>query len=104
MKHIALVPFLSLMAVAVSGCDATEVADDAAADVSPLTESFLAEGYRYESDACHMVGESALTLEYLDHTADLVACPEDITLVGNIDGAKEVAQMQGYRLFSVPRE
>lgn len=62
----------------------------------------VADGYRYESDVCHRVGESELTSKYLDDNTDLVACPEDITLVGNMDGAKEVLQIDGYRLFTVP--
>ncbi|MGJ8544356.1 MAG: hypothetical protein ACSHWZ_02855 [Sulfitobacter sp.] len=67
--------------------------------------NFLGEGYRFKGDACRQLGESPLTAEYLDHTADLVACPEDLENLGvfAIDhSATEVARLQGFVLFSVP--
>lgn len=64
-------------------------------------------GYRAEGDQCRRVGESAATVEYLDHTADLVACPEDYEGLGvfQVDtGGTEVTRIDGWVLFSVSRE
>lgn len=63
------------------------------------------DGYRAEGDQCRRVGENAFTNQFLDHTADLVACPEDMENLGvfAIDtGGVEVARTQGYVLYSVP--
>ncbi len=63
------------------------------------------DGYRAEGDQCRRVGENAVTNEFLDDAADLVACPEDMENLGifPIDtGGVEVARLQGYVLYSVP--
>lgn len=63
-------------------------------------------GYRFKGDACMRVGENAWTNQFLDHTADLVACPEDMENLGVFvldTGAQEVARRDGYVLYSVPR-
>ena len=62
--------------------------------------------YRAKGDACFLVGESPDTAEYLDHTADLVACPTDYEGIGVFvteTGGEEVATVGQYTLFSVPR-
>lgn len=69
-----------------------------------ITNYLVGEGYRYKGDVCQIVGESSLTADLLDDSYDLVACPADITLVGNIAGAKELRNVQGYRIFSVPHQ
>ena len=64
-------------------------------------------GYRADGDQCRRVGESAETVEYLDHTADLVACPEDYEGLGVFvteTGGVEVARVDGWVLFSVSTE
>ena len=64
-------------------------------------------GYRADGDQCRRVGESAETVDYLDHTADLVACPEDYEGLGVFiteTGGTEVARIDGWVLFSVSRE
>lgn len=94
MKSVMLVPAFSAIAL-LAGC----MGQEAEAELPMLSE-----GYRYESDVCHLVTESPLTLQYLDDRADLVACPKDITLIGNIDGAEMVFETEAYRVFSVPRE
>ena len=61
--------------------------------------------YREPADQCQMVGESALTGEYLDHTADLVACPagyEGIPIFIMDVNAVQVADLGDWLLFSVP--
>ena len=72
------------------------------------------DGYRADGDQCRRVGESAETVEYLDHTADLVACPEDwaeagsnclrpMTEITGVDKyqAKAYCQFLGFTLPSV---
>ncbi|MEM7473027.1 MAG: hypothetical protein AAF340_16890 [Pseudomonadota bacterium] len=66
---------------------------------------FFGDGYRAEGDQCRQLGEDAFTGEFLDHTADLVGCPEDMENLGVFiteTGAIEVARKDGYILFSVP--
>jgi len=75
------------------------------AKVTATTLPFFGDGYRFSGDACRHLGESDLTAEYLDHTADLVGCPEDLENLGVfvIDlSAVEVARTQGYVIYSVP--
>lgn len=71
-------------------------------DKPTFTSLLSATGYRYETDMCRLVGESELTSKYLDDSSDLVACPDDITLIGNIEGAEEVLTVDNYRVFTVP--
>lgn len=62
-------------------------------------------GYRAEADQCQRVGESPVTVQYLDHTADLVACPVDYEGVGVFvteTGATSVGRLGRWGLFSVP--
>ncbi|MGJ5618330.1 hypothetical protein [Sulfitobacter sp. MF3-043] len=75
---------------------------------APVTGSlpFFGDGYRFKGDACRRLGESPETAEYLDHTADLVGCPEGLENLGVFvtdSGAQEVARQDGYILYSVPR-
>ena len=73
----------------------------------PATTLPVMGGYRDPADQCQQLGESADTVEYLDHTADLVGCPEDYEGLGVFvteTGGVEVARVQGWVLFSVSRE
>lgn len=75
------------------------------APLPDTTLPFFGDGYRAEGDPCRRLGESADTVEYLDHTADLVGCPEDMENLGVFvtdTGATEVARQDGYVLYSVP--
>ncbi len=66
---------------------------------------FFGDGYRAEGDQCRGLGESSETIEYLDHTADLVGCPEGMENLGVFvadTGAVEVARVDGYVIYSVP--
>ncbi|AXI45390.1 hypothetical protein C1J03_04660 [Sulfitobacter sp. SK012] len=78
-----------------------------APEPAPVTGSlpFFGDGYRFKGDVCRRLGESDATAEYLDHTADLVGCPEDAENLGVfvIDtSAVEVARQDGYVIYSVP--
>lgn len=62
-------------------------------------------GYRATDDPCRRAGETALTIDYLDDAADLVACPTgDGSAADLIEqfGAWDVGGTQSYRLLSVP--
>lgn len=74
----------------------------------PLTETslpFFGGGYRADGDQCRRLGESVATTKYLDHTADLVGCPEVMENLGVFvieTGAVEVFRPDGYVVYSVP--
>ena len=66
---------------------------------------FFGEGYRFEGDQCKRIGENSATNQYLDHTADLVGCPENMEAISAFvvdTGAIEVARIQGYVVYSIP--
>lgn len=72
---------------------------------TPGTLPFFGDGYRFKGDACRRLGESPETAEFLDDSADLVGCPEDLENLGVfvIDfNAQEVARRDGYVIYSVP--
>ncbi len=63
-------------------------------------------GYRNDADQCRRVGESAYTNQFLDDSADLVACPVGVENLGVFvteTGAVQVDAVGGYALYSVPR-
>lgn len=89
-----------LAALLVAGC-----APEPAPPVSP--DLPYVRDYRAKGDQCFLVGESTDTVEYLDHTADLVACPSDYEGLGVFmteTGAQQVAVLGSYTLFSVSTE
>lgn len=70
------------------------------------TLPLFGDGYRSADDRCQRVGENAQTNTFLDDAADLVGCPAgtpDAASFAADTGAIEVAEMEGYVLFSVPR-
>ena len=72
---------------------------------APAPELPFVRGYRAEADQCMLVGESDLTVEYLDDAADLVACPTDYEGLGVFlteTNARKVGTYLEYSLFSVP--
>ncbi len=76
-----------------------------APDKRAAPDLILLGGYRDAADACRIAGETAYTNQFLDHTLDLVACPEDAENLGVFitqTGAYEVGRRAGYILFSVP--
>ena len=94
---------LVLLPAAALALAACEMTTPPPASGEPLP--FFGNGYRFEGDACRRVGESAQTVEFLDDAADLVGCPEDLENLGVFvldSGAREVARIDDYVLFSVP--
>ena len=69
-------------------------------------EITLLDGYRDPADACRRVGETPYTNQFLDDSADLVACPtggENIGVFVTETGARALEQVGIYTLYSVPR-
>lgn len=78
----------------------------AACATPPPADLPLIRGYRAAADQCKLVGESAYTNQYLDHTADLVACPvgyEGTGVFVTETRALFLERRQDLDLFSVPR-
>lgn len=85
-----------------AGCEVTKPTTTPTTNVTDLP---LMGGYRTPADECEKLGENELTINYLDHTADLVACPTDYEGLGVFQtdtGGVEVARIDGWVLFSVP--
>ena len=79
-----------------------------AAQVQPpaTTLPIFGDGYRADGDQCRRVGESPATVDFLDDSADLVACPagmENLGVFALDTGGREVARIDGFVLYSVPR-
>lgn len=90
-------PFILLPLMAVAAC--------VPPPPTPVVLPFFGDGYRADGDQCRRLGENELTAEFLDHTADLVGCPEDMENLGifAIDtGGVEVARIGGFVIYSVP--
>ncbi|MGY6410543.1 MAG: hypothetical protein ACXIUV_05890 [Alkalilacustris sp.] len=62
-------------------------------------------GYPNAGDACRRAGETSFTNQFLDDASDLVACPPgtDLGLFAFTFSARQMAQLDGWTLFSVPR-
>jgi hypothetical protein len=75
------------------------------ANASPSQLALFGPGYPNAGDPCRRAGESAFTGQYLDDAADLVGCPPgtDPGLFAFTYNARQVAQLDGWYLFSVPR-
>lgn len=100
-------------ALALSGCQkasdksATPAAPagDAAATATtqatwPASLNVFGDGFPNPGDPCRRVGESAATIDFLDHTATLAGClsPDDAAKLGGT----VVATVDGVTLVSVP--
>jgi hypothetical protein len=72
---------------------------------APAQLALFGPGYPDAGDPCRRAGESAFTANYLDDAADLVACPPstDVGLFAFTYGAQQVATLDGWSLFSIPR-
>jgi hypothetical protein len=68
----------------------------------PTTLNVVGEGFPNPGDPCRVVGESAATVDFLDHTATLVGCL-DAADAGKL-GGRTVGTVDGVTLVSVPRE
>lgn len=64
----------------------------------------IVRGWRDDNDACKLIGETALTGEFLDDAADLVGCPAGAPELAELWPlrARDLGQMLGWHLVSVP--
>jgi hypothetical protein len=87
----------------VAGTPSAPVASAApSAPVWPATLNVVGEGFPNPGDPCRVVGESAATVDFLDHTATLVGCL-DAADAARL-GGRTVGMVDGVTLVSVPRE
>jgi len=68
----------------------------------PAALNVVGEGFPNPGDPCRVVGESAATIDFLDHTATLVGCL-DAADAARL-GGRTVATVEGVTLVSVSRE
>lgn len=97
-------------ALMLTACDETPQSDppQTGAAPAPTNDNLpLVRGYRSEDDWCQLTGESAFTVEFLDHTADLVSCPTGSSAEQSLVemyNAQKMAETGGYSVYSIPRE
>ena len=82
--------------IAISGCSYSPPEASGLAGVRP---------YPNDDDVCQIIGENALSNQYLDHTSLLVGCPAHET--GAIsdrirEGGVQLDQIGDWVLFSIP--
>ena len=103
MKH--LIPLAA--AAALAACTDTPPSPETGVAPPPTNDDlYLVGGHRSEGDWCQLTGETAFTIDFLDHTADLVSCPTGSaaaqSLVETRD-ARQVAETGGYTVYTIPR-
>ena len=71
----------------------------------PAELGVFGQGYPNPGDPCRRAGETDFTNQFLDDASDLVACPpgSDPGLFAATFGARQMTQMDGWTVFSVPR-
>jgi hypothetical protein len=96
-----------VVAMFVGGCKPSEpqvagTPATAASGTWPSTLNVVGDGFPNPGDPCRVVGESAATVNFLDHTATLVGCldPAEAAKLGG----RTMGTVDGVTLVSVPRE
>ena len=87
----------------VPGTGGGTAGDTAAAPPAQL--GVFGPGYPNPGDPCRRSGETEFTNQFLDDAADLVSCPPgtDPGLFASSFNARQMAQVDGWTVFSVPR-
>ncbi|MDA7966735.1 hypothetical protein [Ruegeria sp.] len=97
---------LFVLCLALAACQETPSETVAEAVAPPNDDLRFVGGYRSADDECQLTGETAFTVDFLDHTADLVSCPtrSDAALsLEDMYDVRQVAETGGYTLYSIPR-
>lgn len=76
-----------------------------APETAPEALRLVGDGYPEPGAPCRRAGESPATAGFLDDAADLVACPPRVDPLGFMrsSGGMQVATVEGWYLFTVPR-
>ncbi len=93
-------------AMALTGClDMAGAPGGGGSATPPAPLGVFGSGYPNAGDACRRAGETSFTNQFLDDASDLVACPPgtDPGLFAFTFSARQMAQLDGWTLFSVPR-
>lgn len=105
--HPSPISFAALPAlVLLTACVEVSVPRPPESGTAPPSElALFGSGYPNAGDPCRRAGESAFTGQFLDDAADLVGCPPGIDpgLFAFTYDARQVARLDGWFLFSVPR-
>lgn len=94
---------LALATLVMTACTLSPAPEEPVDSLTTLP--FFGDGYPETGDPCRRLGENAETVNYLDHTADLIACPETLQDLDSYiaeTGAQEVARLDGFVVLSVP--
>lgn len=98
-------PAAAATATATTTATDTATADDAAATATtqatwPASLNAFGDGFPNPGDPCRRIGESAATVDFLDHTATLAGClsADDAARLGGT----VVATVDGVTLVSIP--
>ena len=100
MGLISITPTLILSACQYAANTSDTHTEKAAQQTWPASLTAVGNGFPNPGDACRKIGESASTLNYLDHTAILAGCLS----TGDAEklGGRVVATIDGVILVSVP--
>lgn len=97
---------LFVLCLALAACHETPLGTATDAVIPPNDDLRFVGGYRSTDDDCQLTGESSFTVDFLDHTADLVSCPtgsDAARSLVDMYGARQVAETGGYSVYSIPR-
>lgn len=110
-----VLPTLCVVLVACTPAAPEKQSDTSEPVTEPVTQAFIwtdafqvmGDGYPAAGDPCRRLGESALTVNYLDDSAILVGCPGAATDAAAAaiaaSGGKVVGAAEGVTMISIPQ-